>query len=565
MKKKTNFKKKQRLKEKKSAEILGAAAAWFFIAITAVFPLFLSQTKYSNMTFQKTLFFWLTTAAAGFAVFCIFVFVKKSFSMKNYDTDNEPKRPVSIPEWALAAFISLSFLSAFAAFFNANPISGLYNAPRVADVVWTGVSGRYEGFLSFLGYALTFVIIARFYKYRRWHLTVLAASAILVCLYGILQFLGVDIFGLFPFKNSNYSDYGPLSAHFRTTLGNVNIVTAYCSFTVVLFAALFAASKSKSKRNLIYIPASALAFMLILITGDGGDAGRVAILFAMVLLIPYWISNRERFAKILIILSSWCAVYAAHDAYVSVLKNQYETNPELFAPRDGYFLKSFAPANPLLLILSAFILLAAGLFLLFFLKKWAERPLKTAGVLFLPAILIGGVLFVLFMGSRWSDNPNNIIWQAREILRGNFGDRFGSGRGWIWKNAAAVLFDRPLLGSGPDTFFYALGDARQTEAFALFAKSYDKAHNIFLQIAICMGLPAVLSYIAFVGSLFLSAIKKAFERPLLLAFGAAALSYMIQSFFCVEVPITTPLVWAAFGVVAREIWLEKIGVRFSEV
>jgi len=40
---------------------------------------------------------------------------------------------------------------------------------------------------------------------------------------------------------------------------------------------------------------------------------------------------------------------------------------------------------------------------------------------------------------------------------------------------------------------------------------------------------------------------------------------MIQSFFCVEVPITTPLVWIAFGVIAGEVWKGRIGLEESVV
>lgn len=573
MKKKSTYKEQKHLREKNADNITGVAASLFFVVITSIFPLFLSPNKYANMTFEKTLFFWRTTIIVAFIILCVFIFVKRSFSLKNYDIDGGTERPAAIPEIALVLFVMLAFLSAFAASFNSDAISSLYKAPLVSDVVWIGSAGRFEGFLSFLCYALTFFIIARFYKYKPWHLKIMAISAILVCLYGILQFLGIDIFGLFPFANKSaaFRDsagnpaYGPLSAHFRTTLGNINIVTAYCSFMVVLFATLFAASKSKSKWNIAYIAAGAIAFEMCLVTGDGGDAGRVAIAAAMVLLIPYWISDRERLGKILIMLSVWCAAYAAHNAYLSALKNQYESNPALFARNDQRFLKSFTPFNPPLFIIIAVILLAIGLLLIFFVKKWAERPLKTAGIIALPVIFAGGVLFVFIMGDKWSDNPDNLIWQAHGILHGNLGDRFGSGRGWIWKNAAAVLFDRPLLGSGPDTFFYALGDMRQLDAQSVIGIAFDKAHNVFLQIAVCMGLPAVFAYITFAAGLFASAVKKAFDRPLLLAFGAAALSYMIQSFFCVEVPITTPLVWAAFGIAAREIWLEKIGVRFSEI
>jgi hypothetical protein len=33
---------------------------------------------------------------------------------------------------------------------------------------------------------------------------------------------------------------------------------------------------------------------------------------------------------------------------------------------------------------------------------------------------------------------------------------------------------------------------------------------------------------------------------------------MIQSFFCVEVPITTPLFWVTLGIVGGEVWRAKI-------
>jgi putative inorganic carbon (HCO3(-)) transporter len=178
--------------------------------------------------------------------------------------------------------------------------------------------------------------------------------------------------------------------------------------------------------------------------------------------------------------------------------------------------------------------------------------MKIAGIAFLPAALIAGFVFLEIAAAKLSETPKNILWQLREVLHGRLEDNFGSSRGWVWKRGFSVVFDRPVFGAGPDAFYYALGDM-QYDALALYNIIFDKAHNIFLQIAVCMGLPAFFSYVVFIGALFVSAVKKAFERPLLLAFGAAALSYTIQSFFCVEVPLTTPLVWVCFGVMAGEI------------
>ena len=566
MKKKLNYKQQQFLREKKIHITISIIASIFFIGITAIHPLYIANSRYFNITFQKAAFFWVLTAAVTLSLFFMLFFVKKAFYIKNYYIENEPRRLLTLAEWALISFILLSFISALLTFWNGDLVTEIFfeDAPYVRDVVWIGY--RYDGFISFLCYGLTFFIVARFYKPNRFHLLALSVSIILVSLYGILQFMGIDIFGLFPFEifidSSGNMIYGGLSAYFRTTLGNTNIVAAYCTFAVILSAALFSTSRLHFKWNFLYVTASAISFALFLIAD--GDASKFAILCAMILLIPYWISDRARLGRLLIVLSTWCAVYAGHNAYVSKLKEQLEFDPSAFAPNDQYFLRSFTPRNPLLFFAAAAVLLVIGLCLLFLVKRWAERPIRIAGIVFLPLSLFGGLLFIEIMGARWSDQPGNIVWQAREILHGRFGDNFGSNRMWIWKSALSVVFNHPLFGTGPDTFLYALGDELQMEAYNLHGEIYDKAHNTFLQIAVCMGLPALLSYLVFLGNLFISAIKRAFKQPLLLAFGAAALCYTIQSFFCVEVPMTTPLFWVALGIMAREVWAGKIGMKEFE-
>jgi hypothetical protein len=307
-----------------------------------------------------------------------------------------------------------------------------------------------------------------------------------------------------------------------------------------------------------------MSFALSLVTGDSGDAHAVAIFGAMVLLVPYWIADRERLGRILIIISGWCIVYVCNSAYLSALKRKSEAG-EYFAPLDRHFLETYTHKNITLFIILAAVLLAAGLCLTLLLKAWNVRIMKRIGIIFVPVLIISGFIGVEIIGARFADNPNNFIWQAREMMHGRLEDDFGSSRGWIWKSAVSVIPDNPVLGTGPDTFYFALGEDLQDEARARYGVSYDKAHNIFLQITVCMGIPALIAFLIFIGSIFISAVKKAFERPLLLAFGAAALSYTIQSFFCVEVPITTPLYWIALGIMASEVWKAKIGSENIEL
>jgi len=310
------------------------------------------------------------------------------------------------------------------------------------------------------------------------------------------------------------------------------------------------------------------AFALAFTTGHSGDAHTVAIAGAMLLLVPYWIADRERFGRILTVLSGWCVIFAAHNAYMTHMQRQLEDGA-FFPPRDASLLRGHAPADLTLIFILAAVLLAAGLALTLLLKKWIPaRPLKITCIAILPAVIISGMIGLEIVGSRLYDSQHNFIWQAREMMHFRMDDSFGSGRGFIWRNAMEVIPYNPIFGTGPDTFYYALGgfgSERQNLARELHNEVYDKAHNVFLQIAVCMGVPALLAYIAFLGGVFIPAVKHAFKRPVLLAFGAAALSYVIQGFFMVEVPITTPLVWIAFGVIAAETWMARVGCGSAEV
>jgi hypothetical protein len=543
------------LEEKENNKIFASFVSVFFIAVAAFYPIFIrldEASRYVYMTQDKTYFYWLLTAASALAFLVILFAVKFKPNFENYYTDDEPARRFSIAEWALFAFIAWAFISAV--------ISWTQN--WFGGIVWWGAEKRYEGFISYLCYAAAFMLVARFYKPKRLHLLIIAGSAVFISLYGVLQFLGVDILKLFPYERQDLLSIGHLTAFFRTTLGNVNIVSAYCSFAILLFTGLYAGARSKWQY--LYLGAGLASFALSLTTGNSGDAHAVAVLGAMVLLIPYWIASRERLSRIFIMLSGWCVIYAGQSAYLSVMKRRLE-NGEDFRWSDANFLQAYEHKNIALFLILAAGLLAAGLCMLYLLRTWPVRAFKMVGVGILPVIILCAVIGLEMLGTRFADNPDNIIWQAREMMHGRLEDDFGSSRGWVWKRAVSVIPDNPVFGTGPDTFEYALGEELQMEAGERYNIKFDKAHNIFLQIAVCMGIPALLAYLAFLGGVFVPAVKAAFDRPVLLAFGAASLSYVIQSFFCVEVPITTPLVWISLGVMACEVWRSKIGCENVEL
>ena len=336
--KKKSHKKKGESSENKIALILKIIAAVFFVGITAFYPLYVNTINakgkfdltmaYFNITSVKTFFFCVFTGIVTAlipVVLCVLFILTSRFYFRDYFIPNEPKRSIPIFEWALIAFIFFTFISTLLS--------------QYQNIVWNGYPERCEGFWAYLCYALTFFIIARFCQPKRLHFLIFSVSVFFISLYGILQFTGHDIFGFFPFTHDTVIDaagnpiYGGLSAFFKTTLSNINVVSAYCSIVVVLFAALFVGSRSKWSG--FYLAASMISYSLLLIAYS--DAGIVGVLGSMVLLIPFWLSDRARLGKILIVLSGWCAVYAVYNAYLTSMKSKYEIDPSLFLPGDQSF------------------------------------------------------------------------------------------------------------------------------------------------------------------------------------------------------------------------------------
>jgi len=522
----------------------------FFIAITTIFPLYITRTHYHHITGEKATFFLIITLLAASTIILVLFLTTRHFQVKDYFTPNEPKRPLSIAEWAAAAFALLALLSSIF-------------SPH-GRIVWMGspTFGRHEGFWVLLCYILAFFIISRFYKPQRWHLLIFATGSTLLSLYGILQFLDHDILissGFFqtipePGTHGANQMLPPLTRVFRTTLGNINIVSAYATFALVLFAWLFAGEKSPW--GIIYIIPSTLAMAMLFITR--GDAGWVGVLVAMVLTIPYWLTERHRLGKILIVLASWSAAFALHNNYLIDLQSQLDPENVTFWG-DFWFLSNFTPQNSSLFLTIAAILVPIGLALIFIpLKKWPTKIMKIAGIALLAITIAGGIAFVEIEGARRYDRPQDVIWQARELFHGRAEDFFGSNRIFVWNEALNTLTDRPILGSGPATFRLALSEDFQNLSEERYGVHFDTAHNIYLNTAITLGIPALLALLTLIGSLFWPTLKRAFDRPLLLAFGAAALAYLAQGFFQVDTPIDRPLLWIALGVMANEIWRYKI-------
>ena len=162
-----------------------------------------------------------------------------------------------------------------------------------------------------------------------------------------------------------------------------------------------------------------------------------------------------------------------------------------------------------------------------------------------------------------------VIWRSlsssSEVM--NFGKRlgsifqFGSGSGQtrteIWRAALAAIRDRPITGSGADTFDLVFHKFKPVEYVRDKGGSFgaDNAHDYPLQLATGVGIPgALMFYGIFVWAAvrsFGTVFKRSSDptRVILGAFWAASAGYLVHLLFGISATGVTFLLWAALALV----------------
>jgi putative inorganic carbon (HCO3(-)) transporter len=128
-------------------------------------------------------------------------------------------------------------------------------------------------------------------------------------------------------------------------------------------------------------------------------------------------------------------------------------------------------------------------------------------------------------------------------------DDSGSKRMFIWKRGITLIAERPLLGSGPDTFqdvFMGKYSDQVNKAYGNIV--FDKAHNEYLQNTITLGIPAVAVYISFLAVTLYYGIKTGRNNILLVPVLLSIIGYAVQAFFNISVVSVAPLYWIMLGV-----------------
>jgi hypothetical protein len=346
------------------------------ILMLCVQPLYFNEHRYRGLTGHKYNFFFVCMCIVLCAVVLVLIAKligkHKFVSLKNLST----------ADWAALGFALVTLISA------------LFSPYRNVIDVWNGLPERHDGAITQLFYVAIFLIVAHWYRPRVRDFKFFGISAIAIGLIGVFQFYGMDFFRLWPNEEflangqpNQYHVENFYNIHFRSTLGNINMVATYVCVAILLCGFLYVKTEAVSKIwRYVWLAGCTSCFWLMLV--GGSESGMVGVLVTMVLAVPFIIQRREHIGRFLILGSSWLGVFTLQKLLFDLRIMEAES-----AGRIGLYAAITA------------VPLAGGLALTLLLKRKkeddneTEKPIKwKIGVAFIVVIIVVGFVSVEILG-----------------------------------------------------------------------------------------------------------------------------------------------------------------------
>lgn len=204
------------------------------------------------------------------------------------------------------------------------------------------------------------------------------------------------------------------------------------------------------------------------------------------------------------------------------------------------------------------VMLILSLYLLF---KHERKILKSYFVVLLLLFAIT-IMFNMSSNSRMLSRANSIGNDFNSVVTKT--DNYkgaGSQRIYIWEKAVGLILDRPILGSGPDTFDL---EVKRVYGYFIYDGGIDrvangalitKAHNEYLQIAVTLGIPALICYLIFLISIFKHTFLGIKSNKLLIPLICSITAYLIQAFFNNSVIGVAPVFWILLGITKSGLYI----------
>lgn len=237
----------------------------------SVFMAMIGPEGYYDLTAYRFRLFRGATLVYAFACLVIYggVMLDKRLYNRRYGK-TEHMQKLDITELILLCYVFWSFISA--AF-----------SPYGFKTCWQDT--RNEGLWTTLLYATVFILISFWGEWQNGHIVLLSVSASIIGWIGIQQVNGSTM--LYP------DDYNYANSAFLSTLGQFDFMSGYFSiiFVFLLCALLFTKSKWK------YITLPAMYYLFVEQKMTDVDSGKVALLAALAIMVPFIVPKAVCMAK----------------------------------------------------------------------------------------------------------------------------------------------------------------------------------------------------------------------------------------------------------------------------
>jgi len=386
---------------------------------------------------------------------------------------------------------------------------------------------RQEGLLAIAIYVLSCFFLTLYFRPQKWILALLGVSVCLFCALAFVQLTGANPFMLYPEGHNYYGANVYYSGEFIGTIGNAGLGGAFLS----IVAGVLAMALVKSDCREIWFLAIPFYLTVLLILQMNIDAAVLTLGGGLLLMLPVAVTNRKELIRALLMSAFVVLAFATSQAVVF---------------GDGFV--GFEPMGLIFFLMA--VCIAATAVIVWKVNAFTKVPAKWYRVCSLAIVLLVmciSFLYVWFYGER----HGRMIYEASQVMRGNWDDNFGSSRVYIWRTVLEGIYGRNLLfGTGPDTLgFWPIEPFTRfsEELDMMLVTRIDAAHNEYLHMLATLGLLSLLSYLSV---LILVAVQwfRTPDNKLSTIVGTGVIFYCIQAFFGISMPITAPFFWACLAV-----------------
>lgn len=497
----------------------------YLLLMLGLFPLYY-ENGYNKIGDVKYNFFKNTTL-----FMLALVVIALVFTLFFTKTASWLKDRMSLMDWAVAAYMAAAVFSWLI-------------SPYRGDA-WIGSSGWNMGLLSQLLFIAVYFVISRFGTDRPWPLWVMGVGGVLAFLVAYLHRFNIDPLQFYE----GLSDAQKLE--FLGLFGQATWYSSYLCVVLPVMMGVYMAVGWEGTKIKKWARALAAGFIFLGFCSavtQNSDSAFIGLGFAFLFLLWFALDDFrmwKQFVELVLL-----AVSAAK--LTGLLQIMFPDRVPELELLSFLVTKAWGGWLVLAAVIVVYIVTCQaenGRIKIF--KNNFHIYVRRFRMIFYIFIVLALLSFpvIIWMVTTGKVAGNGVLQQSGYLV---FDENWGNGRGRSWSYCVRVFLEyspfMKLFGCGPDalTFYSSAYHAQELQEM-WGGLALTNAHNEWMTALINYGIIGMLAY----GSIFIvtviRVIKNRKAKPVLLAAGAAVLSYMGHNFFCYQQSCCTPFIFIVMG------------------